>query len=53
MGRWEVIEDRYWPGTWRAERIGEDGECYVTIFSGPFCKTRATAYAIWMNEHGN
>jgi len=43
----EVFEDRQVPGQWRVESIDFDseGECYVTIFSGPKAEMRARAYA--------
>jgi hypothetical protein len=47
---YEVIEDRKFPGDWRAEAIDNDGRCYITIFSGPNAKQRAEEYARWKSE---
>lgn len=49
---WEVIEDRQHPGDWRVEGINykDDGEVYVTIFSGPDARERAEEYAVWKSE---
>lgn len=46
---WELTEDEEEPGDWRVEAVGEDGECYVTIFSGPFARARASEYKAWRN----
>jgi len=35
---------------WRAEAVGSDGECYVTIFCGPEAERRAKAYVRWQNR---
>lgn len=43
--KYEVVESREVPGEWRAEAVGDDGECYVAIFSGPDAKDRAEEYA--------
>lgn len=42
-----VLASRDTPDEWRVEAIGSDGECYVTIFSGPSAKERAHEYAAW------
>lgn len=44
---YETIEDRNAPGTWRVEAVGDDGEVYVAIFSGPRAKERAEEYIEW------
>ncbi len=41
---WTVFEDKRLPTNWRVEAFGEDGECYVTIFSGPDAEDRARNY---------
>ena len=45
---YEVVETRNIPGEWRVEAIdyGSEGECYLTIFSGPKSHQRAEEYAI-------
>lgn len=45
--RYDVFLDRKFPGDWRVEAIGNDGEVYVTIFSGPDAEARAREYAAW------
>ena len=40
-----VFEDKVWPDMWRVEAVGGEGECYVTIFSGPNAEQRARDYA--------
>jgi len=45
--RYEVLEDRRYPGEWRVEAIDDEGSCYVTLFSGPRAKERAFEYAEW------
>ena len=47
---WEVVEDRRFPGDWRVESTGSDGECYVTIFCNETAEKRARDYAAWMNS---
>ena len=44
---WECFEDRKNRGDWRVEAIDFDneGEVYVTIFSGPLARERAQEYA--------
>jgi hypothetical protein len=53
MTQWEVLPSKGdLTGTeWRTEYIDqrEDGQCYVTIFSGPYAKERAEEYAALMN----
>lgn len=49
MRPYEVVEDQGEPGVWRAEAIGPDGECYVSVFSGPHAERRARCYADSMN----
>ena len=49
--RYEAFEDHDFPGQWRAEAFDDDGECYVTIFSGPDAEQRARAYIQWVNPH--
>jgi hypothetical protein len=48
--QWVAFEDRQFPDHWRVEAIGEDGECYVAVFSGPGAKERADEYAAWKVE---
>ena len=46
----EVAEDKVYPGTFRVEAIDhKEGDCFVTIFSGPNAESRATEYAAWKN----
>jgi hypothetical protein len=49
---WEVFKDKNWPSDWRVEAIDHDGdgECYVTIFSGPGSEARAREYAEFKNS---
>lgn len=48
--RWELLEDARQAGDWRVEAIGSEGECFVTIFSGPNAKARADEYVFMMNS---
>lgn len=41
----EIVEDKREPGTWRAESVGTDGECYVTLFMGPNAEARAREWS--------
>lgn len=50
MPKWEVVRERLYPDVWRVESVGSDGECYVTIFSGPDAEGRAVTYCNWMNS---
>jgi hypothetical protein len=43
--KWEVFADKLHTGDWRVEAIGNEGDCYVTIFSGPAAEERAKHYA--------
>lgn len=47
--KYEIGEDRIHSGHWRVEAIDHEseGECYVTIFSGPLARERASEYAGW------
>ena len=49
----ELCQDRYAPNgsAWRVEAIDHQngGDCYVTIFSGPFSEKRAREYLEWAN----
>ncbi len=49
--RYEAFEDKLVPGQWRVEAINhdDDGECYVTIFTGPESERRAKEYASLKN----
>jgi len=47
--QYEVAESRGYPNQWHVEAVGEDGEVYVAIFSGPEARTRAEEYAIFKN----
>jgi len=51
--RYEVVASRNDASEWRVEAINHppegDGECYVTIFSGPHSKERAEEYATLKN----
>lgn len=42
----EVTERNDTPGSFGVEAFGEDGECYLTIFSGPDAESRAREYSI-------
>ena len=52
--KWEAFEDRdpEYAGCWRVEASDTegDGDCYVTIFSGPAARERAIDYAEWMSR---
>ena len=43
----EIVERKDDPGTWSVEIIdyGNDGACYVNLFTGPDSKARAEEYA--------
>jgi hypothetical protein len=41
---WECVEDKVYPGEWRVEGIDDDGDIYVTVFSGPRARERAEDY---------
>ena len=47
--QYEVVESKHLLGEWRVEAINYkgDGECYVTLFSGPRAEERAREYAAW------
>ena len=49
--KYEVVEDRYSPGDFRAEAINSsgDGEVFVAVFTGPDASERAYDYAAWQN----
>lgn len=42
-----AVQDKLNPYDWRVEAFGSDGECFVTIFSGPDAETRSKEYATW------
>lgn len=44
---YKVFPCQLYPGDWRVEAVGSEGECYVTIFSGAEAKQRAASYAAW------
>ena len=50
---YETFEDKNpeYAGCWRVEAIDfeGDGDCYVTLFSGPQSEKRAKRYGLWMN----
>lgn len=48
---YETIEDHRNTGDYRVEAIGNDGEVYVAIFTGPDARERAEEYANWKNAH--
>ncbi len=48
--KYEVVQDKDDSQDWRAEAIGQEGEVYVTLFSGPQAKYRAREYAKWKNN---
>jgi hypothetical protein len=41
----KLFEDRAVPGTWRVERLDEDGACELAIFSGTDAYRRAVLCA--------
>lgn len=49
---YQVVADKLTRGDWRVEAINHagEGECFVTIFSGPDSETRAKEYASWKNQ---
>lgn len=46
---YEVAQDQSIALAWRVEAIGDDGECYVAIFTGTCAEDRARHYAHAMN----
>ncbi|KKN68705.1 hypothetical protein LCGC14_0448960 [marine sediment metagenome] len=52
MLKYEVTEDKLYPGDWRAEATDyeSEGECYVVIFAGPQAEKRAREYAEFKNS---
>jgi hypothetical protein len=48
---YEVFADKTTRGMWRVEAINHanEGECFVTLFSGPNSQQRAEEYAAWKN----
>lgn len=47
---YEAIQDQSVPDCWRVEATGDEGECYVAVFSGPDSEERAERYAVMMNK---
>ena len=49
---WKCFEDKRNAGDWRVEAIDfdDEGQVYVTIFSGPQAQMRAEEYAALMNK---
>lgn len=47
--KYEVSKDAVFPYEWRVEAIDfdGDGDCFVTLFSGPDSESRAREYADW------
>ena len=45
----EICERKDAPGVWAVEALNlqGDGECYLTLFSGPNAKGRAIEYRDW------
>jgi hypothetical protein len=50
--QYEVVKDSLHAGDFRVEGIDfeNEGEVYVTIFSGPDSQARAEEYARWKNH---
>lgn len=44
-----AFEDIQVQGDWRVEFVAENGEQYITIFSGDDCERRAVEYAAFKN----
>lgn len=44
--KYETAECKIYSGEWLAEAVGQDGEVYMTRFSGPKAKARAEEYAL-------
>lgn len=42
---YEVVQSIGVVGEWRVEAISQDGDCFVTLFSGPDSRQRAEEYA--------
>lgn len=40
----EVFADKTGLPEWRVEALGDEGECYVTVFAGPSAELRAKRY---------
>lgn len=49
MSKLIAIEDKNEPGDFRVEHFGDDGECYVTIFTASDAEKRAKEYAGWLS----
>jgi hypothetical protein len=49
---WTVFKDSRKRGDWRVEApdFDEEGQLYITIFSGPEARERAEEYAEWKNS---
>ncbi len=47
---YEVAESTLYPDHWHVEAVGEDGQVYVAVFSGPEAAKRAAEYAEWKNS---
>ena len=43
----EAVADNIFPGDWRVEELGEDGEVHIAIFSGPLAEQRAKEYLLF------
>ena len=52
MLKYEVAEDKLYPGDWRAEATDHEseGECYIVIFAGLKAEERAREYAEFKNS---
>jgi hypothetical protein len=47
---WHVFEDKEFSGEWRVEAVGDDGECYITVFAGTYAEDRARTYCEWLTS---
>ena len=48
--KYEMAENKDFPGEWRVEGIDADGGVHVTNFSGPFSEQRAALYLDMMTR---
>ena len=44
---YEIVQSHGVPEEWRVEGIHRNGDCFVTLFSGPEAELRAREYAAW------
>jgi hypothetical protein len=47
--KYEIAESEYCLDAWHVEALDDEGQCLMTVFSGPDAKQRATGYVNWKN----